>query len=254
MQAQYISYLIILMITITIIGLLITGFANTWQEWEQTQHYYQIINNIQRICDLFDAAIAENEGKIAYINMPEPISLGYSKTIGQIIVCVDGDLYAFSTEVGVFYFEVPLRVAEIEDSWQERGEWSFFTQSSSKTILRGHAMYEGTTFSMFFSMGVDVDMPNNETLVIYMNTLQVSSPMGGVKKTLKGFRISISVKRYVYEDKIKNGNPISGNLILRLKSPKIGVDQRIFIMHIPDSNPLSVKLIITHTILEVEIC
>ncbi len=254
MQAQYISYLIVLMITITIIGLLITGFANTWQEWEQTQHYYQIINNIQRICDLFDTAMAENKSKIAYINMPEPISLGYSKTTGQIIVCIDGDLDAFSTEVGVFYFEVPLRMAEIGDSWQERGEWSFFSQSSPKTILRGHAMYEGTTLSMFFSVGVDVDMPNSETLVIYMNTLQVSSSIGGAKKTLKGFRISIAVKGYVYEHKIKNGDPVSGNLILRLKSPEIGVDQRIFIMHIPDSNPLSVKLVITHIILEVEVC
>ncbi len=251
MQAQYISYLIILMITITIIGLLITGFANTWQEWEQTQHYYQIINNIQRICDLFDTAMAENKSKIAYINMPETITIG-SYPISNVTVKLlpFEEPLGIAPVIGAFYFKTGIKLSDVGTTWLERGEWSFLTYVLPKTILLARTSYEGTTFSMFISLGIDVDMPNDSTLVIYVNFPVLVFSLTEISRSVKSFRLSISVRQQMFPPtEVTVDGP--KDIVLKLTSEDLNVSQMMYLIHVPEETSLLVRVVYICTILEV---
>ncbi|RLG63771.1 hypothetical protein DRO02_05910 [archaeon] len=255
MQAQYISYLIILMITITIIGLLITGFANTWQEWEQTQHYYQIINNIQRICDLFDAAITENKSKVAYINMPEMITMRfYPVRVNNVSIMYSSsrkwEPLGIGPVIGTFHFKTGIILSDVGTTWQERGEWSFFTYVFPKSLLHACTEYDGTKFSLLLSLGIDVDMPNSSTLVVYINFPRLVFSLTETSKSIKSFRISISVRQQMYplEEYTADGPQ---DVMLKIVSEALNVSQIMYLIHVPEGDSLLVKVVCICTTLEV---
>ncbi len=257
MQAQYISYLIVLMITITIIGLLITGFANTWQEWEQTQHYYQIINNIQRICDLFDTAMAENKSKIAYINMPETITIGFHPVQVNRVDLLTKDDHEDHLEIkiapviGSFYFKTRIRLADVGCAWEERGEWTFFTYTLSKSLLHAYADYDGTVFSMFLTIGVDVSMTNGSTLIIHVKFPSIVFSLTDTSRSVKDFRVSISIREYTSFKSAEKDLTGPQDIILKLVSEDLNVEQMLYIVHIPEGENIHIKVIATCISLEV---